>query len=302
MRKLLVILTVLLSLQLSAQELNTEVTVLFDPQLTVTTIDKEVAKELENSIREFMNTTKWTTEKFDVEERINCNIAITVKKISSNTSFEGNMQVQSTRPGYNSTYNTIMFNNMDEDISFSYQRNAVLQYSENQFRDNLTSILAFYAYLVIGLDFDSFSLNGGDRYLAKAQDIVINAQTSGHAGWKSGEKGRKNRYYIIDNALQELFSPLRQCYYDYHKKGLDKLVENVAEGRKEILKALQLLLKIHSTRPGAINLTLFLNGKRDEMINLFSQAPSNEKTQAVNLLKKMDPSNATRYQKIMEAQ
>lgn len=302
MKKFLVVIFLLIGLQLSAQELNTEVTVLFDPQLTVTTIDKEVAKELENSIREFMNTTKWTTEKFDVEERINCNIAITVKKISSNTAFEGTMQVQSTRTAYNSTYNTVMFNNMDEDCNFTYQRNAVLQYSENQFRDNLTSMLAFYAYFIIGLDFDSYSVKGGDRYLAKAQNIVLNAQTSGQPGWKSGEKGRKNRYYIIDNALQELFSPLRQCFYDYHMKGLDKLVDNVDEGRTEILKALQLLLKIHSTQPGAINLTLFLNGKRDELVNLFSQAPMNEKTQAVNLLKKMDPSNATRYQRIMEAE
>ena len=302
MRNLFLTLFAGLVFSVSAQELNTEVNVLFDPKLTVTTIDKEVAKELENTIREFMNTTKWTSDKFDVEERINCNIAITIKKITSNTNFEGTMQVQSSRPVFNSSYTTVLFNNIDQDCAFSYQRNAVLQYSENQFRDNLTSMLAFYAYLAIGFDYDSFSLKGGDRYLAKAQNIVSNAQSAGQTGWSSSQKGRRNRYYIIDNALHELFSPLRQCMYDYHRKGLDKMGADLPKARTEILKALQLLLKTHATKPGAINLTLFLNGKTDELVNLFSKAPSNEKTQVVNLLKKMDPSNSTRYQKIMEAE
>jgi hypothetical protein len=303
MRSILIAICTLLSASVFSQELNAEVTVLFAPSLTVTTIDKEIVQELEVSIREFMNSTKWTNDKFDVEERVNCNIAITIQKITSGSSFEGEMQVQSTRPVYNTTYNTVLFMHNDQDCQFSYQRNAVLQYSENQFRDNLTSMLAYYAYMILGYDYDSFSLKGGDRSFAKAQAIVSNAQSAGQSGWKSSDtKGRKNRYYIIDNALQELFSPMRECYYDYHSKGMDKMTDNVDEARKEMLKALQLLLKVHSAKPGVINMSTFLNGKIAELVNLFSKAPASEKSQVVNLLKRLDPTNSSRYEKIMEAE
>ena len=284
----------------SAQELNCQVSVITDARLEVTSVEKEIFDQLKQTIYDMMNSTQWTKDKFKVEERINCNIQLQIKKIPSSGNYEGAMQIQSSRPAFNSSYNTTVFNFQDDDIQFSYSRNAVLVYAPNQFRDNLTSILAFYAYFIIGMDYDAFSLKGGSPYFAEAQQIVSNAQSAPATGWKSSEQGKRNRFYLVDNVLHQLFEPLRECNYEYHRKGVDILYDDKAKGRKAMYDGLNKLTKVVSTRPNSVNLLNFVQAKKDELKNLYADADVKEKNDVVNLLKRIDPANASKYQEILD--
>jgi len=283
----------------SAQELNCQVSIITDARLEVTSVEKEIFDQLKQTIYDMMNTTQWTKDKFKVEERINCNIQLQINSIPSPGTYEGSMQVQSTRPGYNSSYNTTLFNFQDDDIQFAYSRNSVLIYAPNQYRDNLTSILAFYAYFIIGMDYDSFSLKGGTPYFNEAQQIVSNAQSSGAKGWKSNETGKRNRFYLVDNVLHQLFEPLRLCNYNYHRKGIDALYDDKLKARQAIYSALSELNKVVATRPNSINLLNFVQAKLVELKNLYADAEIKDKTEVVNLLKRLDPTNASKYQDIL---
>jgi hypothetical protein len=283
----------------SAQELNCQVSIVPNPNLDVTTTEQEIFKELERTIYELMNNTAWTKETFEVEEKINCNIVLNINRIPSPNRFEGSIQVQSTRPVFNSTYNTTLFNFLDEDVQFGFQRNAILAFAPNEFRDNLTSILAFYAYFIIGYDFDTFSLEGGTPYFTKAQEIVVLAQNAGGSGWRSSERGRRNRFWLIDNHLQQLFKPLRECFYEYHRLGLDRLYDDKDEALKNIYNALQKLTPVNNARPGSVNVLNFLQAKLKELKNLYANADVKDKTNVVNLLKRLDPANASKYQEIL---
>lgn len=289
----------IVSLVGKSQELNCQVSVITDARLEVTSVEKEVFEQLKQTVYDLMNTTQWTKDKFKVEERINCNIQIQINKIPSSGTYEGSIQVQSSRPAFNTSYNTTVFNFQDDDIQFSYSRNAVLVYAPNQFRDNLTSILAFYAYFIIGMDYDSFSLKGGTPYFNEAQQIVSNAQVSPAPGWKSNEQGKRNRFYLVDNVLHQLFEPLRECNYEYHRKGLDVLYDDKVKGRKAIYDALNKLSKVVAARPNSVNLLNFVQSKREELKNLYSDAEVKDKNEIVNLLKRLDPANASRYEEIL---
>lgn len=283
----------------NSQELNCQVTVVADAKLELTSTDKDVIDQLKQTVYDFMNNTKWTKDKFAIEERINCNLQIQISSIPSPGNFSGTIQVQCSRPAFNSSYNTTVFNFADQSVNFPFSRNSVLIYAPNQFRDNLTSILAFYAYFMLGMDYDTFSLKGGTPYFIEAQQIVSNAQASGYEGWMSNETSKRNRYWIIDNIMQQLFEPLRECSYEYHRKGLDMLYENKVEARKNMYNALNKLNKIVNTRPNNINVTSFVQDKSTELKNLYYDASSTEKNEMVNLLKKLDPINSSKYQDIL---
>jgi len=283
-----------------SQELNCQVSIITDARLEVTSVEKEIFDQLKQTIYDMMNTTQWTKDKFKVEERINCNLQLQINSIPSSGTYSGSLQVQSSRPAFNSSYNTTLFNFQDDDIQFSYSRNSVLVYAPNQFRDNLTSILAFYAYFIIGMDYDSFSLKGGTPYFNEAQQIVSNAQSSGAAGWKSNEAGKRNRFYLVDNILHQLFEPLRECNYEYHRKGIDKLYDDKIAGRKSIYEALNKLSKIVATRPNSINLLNFVQAKQVELKNLYADAEVKDKNDVVALLKRLDPANSSKYQDFLE--
>lgn len=283
----------------SAQELNCQVSIITDARLEVTSVEKEIFDQLKQTIYDMMNTTQWTKDKFKVDERINCNIQLQINSIPSPGTYEGSLQVQSTRPGYNSSYNTTVFNFQDDDIQFAFSRNSVLIYAPNQYRDNLTSILAFYAYFIIGMDYDSFSLKGGTPYFNEAQQIVSNAQSSGAKGWKSNETGKRNRFYLVDNVLHQLFEPLRLCNYNYHRKGIDLLYDDKLKARQAIYSALTELNKVVATRPNSVNLLNFVQAKLVELNNLYADAEIKDKTEVVNLLKRLDPTNASNYQDIL---
>lgn len=282
-----------------SQELNCQVSVLTDARVEVNSTEQEIIKQMKQSIFDFMNDTKWTDDEFKTEERINCNIQIQIKTIPSTGSYTGYIQVQHSRPAFNSNYNSVIFNFQDDDVAFSFSRNAVLQYNENQFKDNLTSILSFYAYFILGMDYDSFSLKGGTPYFTKAQQIVTNAQVSGAAGWKANESGKRNRYWLVENILQPAFETVRECNYMYHRKGIDMLYENKVAGKKAMYDALNKLTPVVQRNPNNLNTLNFLNSKIQEFKNVLSDSETKEKTDFVNLLKKLDSGNSSRYQEIL---
>lgn len=286
-------------LSLNAQELNCQVSIITNATVEVSSVEKEILDQLKQTIYDMINTTQWTKEKFKVEERINCTIQLQIEAIPSSGRYQGSLQIQSSRPAFSSSYNTLVFNLQDDDIDFSYSRNAVLLYAPNQFRDNLTSIIAFYAYFIIGMDYDSFSLKGGTPYFNEAQQIVSNAQSSGAPGWNSNQAGKRNRFYLVDNILHQLFEPLRECMYEYHRKGIDVLYEDKIKGRKAIYEALTKLNKVIAVRPNSLNLLNFVQAKTVELKNLYADAEIKEKTDMVNLLKRIDPANASIYQAIL---
>lgn len=284
---------------LFSQELNCQVSVLTDAKTEVSSTEQEIIKQLKQSVYEFMNNTQWTDDVFKTEERINCNIQIQIKTIPSTGNYTGYIQVQCSRPAFNSNYNSVLFNFQDDDVAFSFQRNAVLQYSENQYRDNLTSILAFYAYYILGMDYDSFSLKGGNDYFLKAKQIVTNAQVSGAAGWKGTETNKRNRYWLVENILQPAFEPLRECNYMYHRKGIDHLYDKKVDAKKAMYDALNKLSPVVQTKPNNVNILNFLNCKYLEFKNVLSDSEVKEKTDFVNLLKKLDSGNSSKYQDIL---
>jgi hypothetical protein len=285
---------------LQAQELNCQVNIVVDNKVEVSSTEQEIINQMKQSITEIMNNTAWTKDKFKIEERINCNLQIQIREIPATGAYRGDIQVSSVRPAFNSNYNSTLFNFQDENFQASFSRGAVLNYVPNQYRDNLTSILAFYAYFIIAMDYDSFSLKGGTPYFQEAQQIVTLAQTGGAAGWKSSESNKRNRFYLVDNMLQPVFEPFRVCIYQYHRSGIDQLYDKKEEGKKAISAALNSLSPIMATRPNTVNVVSFLFGKTTELKNIFSDSELKEKQDLVNLLKKLDPANNTLYSTILD--
>ncbi len=282
------------------QELNCQVNVSGTPDFNTTANDKEVFQDLENNIKEFINNTRWTSDIYDIDERINCNITILIQNKTGNDAYSGQIQIQSSRPVYNSSYNTTVFNHIDKDFDFSYLRNTTLIFSIDRYRDNLTSILAFYVYMILGYDYDSFSLKGGTQYFNKAQQIANNAKHLLGTGWDPNKKGaRHTRYYIVDNALHSLFNPLRETYYKYHRLGFDMMYDNIESARTTVLQSINALDRIQRSRPNSINLQIFFNAKSDEIISLFSQADTRQKNAAISILSRLDPTNASKYREIL---
>jgi hypothetical protein len=282
-----------------SQELNCQVSVEADAKLELNSTELEIIKQMKQGVYDLMNNTQWTKDNFKTEERINCNIQIQIKTNPSSGVYTGFIQVQSTRPAFNSNYNTVLFNFQDDDMAIAFSRNTVLTYAQNQFRDNLSSILAFYAFYIIGMDYDSFSSKGGTPFFNEAQQIVSNAQSSGAPGWKASETGKRNRYWLVDNILQPVFDPLRECNYMYHRKGIDMMYDNKVEAKKSLLAALNKLTPVVQTRPNTINIVNFLNAKTTELKNILSDSEVKEKTDFVNLLKKLDSGNSSKYQEIL---
>jgi Domain of unknown function (DUF4835) len=285
----------LLPFYLFSQELNCTVQVL-SPQFQ-NSADKKIFQTLQQSIFEFVNNRKWTNDVFQPEERIECSIVITITEKPSADEFKGTMQVQARRPVYKSSYNSLLLNILDKNISFKYIEYQPLEFSEGSFITNLTSVLAYYAYIIIGTDYDSYSLEGGSAYFQKAQTIVSNAQTANEKGWKSFEDN-KNRYWLVENALNATFKSMRECIYKYHRLGFDAMADDAGSGRAAVLESLLLLKKVHENKPGSYSMQLFFLAKADEIVNLFSPAEPAEKTKVVELLNEIDPANSTKYNKI----
>jgi len=279
-----------------AQELKCKVVVNAD-QVQYT--NKRLFKTLETAISEFVNNTRWTKDEFSIDERIDCFMLITITKFEAPDKFTGSIQVTSTRPVFGSGYNSPVFNFKDPDFEFSYLENAPVLFTPDIFQSNLASVVAYYAYLIIALDYDTFSSEGGTAYFSEAQRIVSNAQSAGYAGWSSSEKQR-NRFWLVDNFLQTAWQPLRICLYNYHRKGLDMMSEKLVESRSVILNSLEELRKVHTVKPLSFNVQLFFSAKEDELVGIFSLAETAEKERVVNLLKTLDPTRSSKYNTILK--
>jgi hypothetical protein len=277
-----------------AQELNCTVKVL-SPAIQGT--EKSVFETLETAIKEFMNNTRWTNDNFKQDERIECNITINVTRRISVDEFEANIIVQSRRPVYKSSYNTNLINYQDNDFTFKYTPFQPFEFNENTFINNLTSTLGYYAYIFIGLDYDTFSPDGGTPYYQKAQTIVNNAQNASEKGWKAFE-GSKNRYWLAENLANSNFKGVRSCLYNYHRMGLDMMTNDVELARKNIADALEGLQKVHNMQMGSFLMQIFFLAKADEIVNIFSVATPDVKNKLVPLLNTIDPGNVTKYEKL----
>jgi len=300
-KQIITILLILITFPISGQELKCNVQVVTQ-QIQGT--NKQVFQTLQTAIYEFMNTTVWTNHVYGIDERIECNFLFNITEQLSADEFKGTLQIQSRRPVYHTNYNTVMFNYMDNDIHFRYVEFEPLQFDETQNLSNLTSILAFYAYIILGLDYDSFSYEGGTPFFQKAENIVNNAQNAREVGWKAFEStSHKNRYWLINDILDDKYAPIREFNYRYHRHGLDVMDEKVVEGRAVIAESLENLQKVYREKPDPFMqlLKVILDAKADELVNIFSESFVEEKNRVVTILQEIDPSNQPKYQKIISA-
>lgn len=228
-----------------------------------------------------MNNTKWTNDVYEIHERINCSFQLTLKTPATNGVYRGSLIINASRPIFNASIATTMINFKDDFVDFAFNRDQIMQYTENQFRDNLTSIFAFWAYMILGYDYDSFSLEGGTKYFNLAQQIVVLAQVTLSTGWSQNESSKRNRFFIVDNHLNALYKPLREAYYTYHRQGLDLMFSDIEKARKNIIASLKTLEPLQTARFGSVNLQIFTLAKREEFVNIFSKAETGEKTEVI---------------------
>ncbi|MCX6282570.1 MAG: DUF4835 family protein [Bacteroidetes bacterium] len=300
MKRCLIIACLLLSGIFSfAQELNCTVSV---SAQQIEGTDKRVFETMQNAIYEFINNRKWTNYNFKIEERIECTFLLTVNARLSADEFTGNINLVLRRPVLNSAYNAVLLNYIDKGFQFRYTEFQPLDYSDGTFSSNLTSVLAYYVYMYLGLYFDSFSQNGGQAFLTKAQGVVTTAQNASEPGWKAFD-GTKNRYWMVENFLNPSNSALREFYYKYHRLGLDQMYEKVDGGRDVCTQSLEGIKILFDAKPELFALQLITDAKRDEFINIYAdqKVPPTEKATVVNIFKELDPANGSKYQAILES-
>ncbi|MBD5371692.1 MAG: DUF4835 family protein [Bacteroides sp.] len=277
----------------SAQELKCQVEV---NSQKIEGTNKSVFESLQASIADYMNENRFSTATFSPAEKIECRLYLTVSEYE-NDRIKGDLQVQLSRPVYNSTYTTTLFNFRDTRIDFEYRDGDPLTFNENSQQNNLTAILDFYAYLLLGIDFDSFSSMGGQPYFDKAQSVVQAAQSTGEVGWKAFED-TKNRAALLATYTDNNTSGVRRMLYEYHRKGLDEMVQSPDKGRANITETLAELTTIHKNAPMSVALSVFRDAKLDELVNLYSKAPSTEREKAYEILQPIYPTDAERLDKI----
>ena len=275
MKQILLVLFLAIGPLLSAQELNFQVSV-NTPQLATT--DPKVFESLEGALNDFLNNQKWTNDVFEPEERINCNIQITIKEEVSTNSFKADMAIQAVRPVYGSNYETPVVTHIDKDVSFEYEPFQPIVYSRNVFNDNLSSIISFYIYVVLGMDYDTFGLFGGDEYFQIAQDIlnaVPPATAARFPGWRALD-GRRNRYWIVENMTAPGLRGVRRALYSYHRQGLDIMANDVATGRVILTQALEDIQQANRNYPNSMAVRLFMASKTNELLEIFKESPSDQ--------------------------
>lgn len=296
MRNLLFFILLICSAQFSiAQELRCGITI-NTQQLTTT--DVKVFKTLETAIREFMNNRRWTDDIFLPEEKIDCELIITVTEEQSAGRYKAQASIISRRPVFGTDYNSTVVNTVDKDFEFAYTEYEPLDFNENTFQSNLTSMLAFYAYMIIGMDYDTFSDKGGEKYFQKAFSIVTQATSREEKGWKAYD-GTRNRYWLINNILDVKYAGLRDVYYSYHRQALDQMSEKPADAVKVVLGNLQSIDNINKSNPNSMYVQLFFTAKSDELVGIFSQAIPQDRAKAANYLMKLDPVNIQKYQSLV---
>jgi hypothetical protein len=301
MRKLLILLTAftILSFPGMGQELNAIVRV---NHQAVQTTETRIFQDMETSFSQFLNNRKWTDDTYKGEERINCNLVITIDQMPSPSSFSATVQVQSSHPVYGTGYESLMLNFADRDWQFQYTESQPIDFNENTFTSNIASLLAYYAYIIIGLDYDSFSEMGGTPYFEKAQMIVTNAQQSaGDPGWDQfGSNRRRNRYWLAENFINQQMQPVRIGMYTYHRKGLDMFIANETESRANILTTVKAIEEVRKIQPQSILLIAFMDAKHNELVSIFSKGDPQIRREAYNSLVAIDPTQTDKYSVIIK--
>ena len=283
-----------------AQELKCNVTINSDQ---VEGSNKAVFNTLQQSIQEFVNNSQWTNMTFQDKERIECNMLIVVKQVQDNM-YVCEFTCQSRRPVYGTTYTTPILNFKDNNFIFTYQEFDRLDFQQHTFTSNLTALIAYYCYLIIGHDMDSFSRLGGTPYFQICEDIVNAAQSASlesteQSGWKAFDSNR-NRYALINNLMDEAFKEYRQYFYDYHRYGLDEMINNVANGRARIASGIEILDKANKARPATYVINAFLDAKSDELVNIFQEGTEDERTKVYETLVNIDPTRQSTYEQIQQ--
>jgi hypothetical protein len=300
MRKSIFVLVISLTITAAnAQELNARVNV--NSSSVGTTVNQNVFQTLQTAINNFINNRKWTTDNFLPNEKIDCSFLLTLQPTTDDNVYTATLTIQAGRPVFNSSYLSPIINFQDKDFEFKYVQYQQLNFNENNvagtdaLASNLTAVLAYYAYMILGFDYDSFSPKGGEPYFQKAQNIVTNApEDRGIAGWKAFD-GIRNRYWLAENMLNARYNQIHDIYYGYYRLGMDKMYDDPDAGRTAILNVLNQLNSFNSDNPNTMINQFFFQGKATELINIFSKAPPDDKSRASELLQKLDLTNSSRY-------
>ena len=293
----LIILAVLSVQSIWAQELNCRVNINYSALSNTPT---PVFQSLQKDVTAFLNDRHWTNHHFDPNERIECNVMITISEFNGVDRFTGTIQVNLSRPIFMTSYNSPLFTFKEGDgkFTFQYLEGENLQFIENTVTSNLTQVLAFYAYIILGYDYDTFSPLGGSEYFKKAMRVALTAQGSGHEGWSSADSKQNSRYNLIDALLDKRFENLRLGEYYYHRQGLDVMPSDPDGARRKMLEALKYIQRSERAKPNSLIVSLFFTAKSDELVNVFSESPAAEKKEVVQILKELDVTNMGKYQKI----
>ena len=290
-----IILLIVVSQASFSQELNATVRV--SGQNLPASADR-VVEDMETAFAQFLNNRRWTENSYAAEERINCNFIITIDNMPSVSDFTATVQIQSARPVFGTNYETLIFNFADRDWSFRYTEDQPLNFNPNAFTDNITSLLSFYAYMILGMDYDTFSNLGGQSYFELAQQVVVNAQQQG-GGWDQFGGNRRNRYWLVENMINPQMIPIREGLYQYHRQGLDIFADEEDKGRANILEALQGMEEISKLFPQSIAIISFFDAKNDELISVFTKGDPADRREAYNTLVAINPSETDKYQVII---
>ena len=287
-----------LLLQGQAQELDFTVIINSDRSRFQNT---DVFNQMKASFEQFLNGRSWTGDEFRPEERIKGNLLITINEVPQIGVYNATVQVQVVRPVYGTNYESLLFNFIDRNWTFEYQESQPLEFNRFAFLNNISSLMAFYAHIALGLDYDSFASKGGNPYVEVANDIVNNAQQSGRAGWIQNPSDRRSRYYLINDIyVSTIFSPIREAYYLYHRKGIDQLAVAPKEAYNSILEAIQRVTEVNKLQPNGIFTISFMDAKGDELIALLKNAPFDIREKAVKQLLEVDPTNAKKYNELLD--
>jgi hypothetical protein len=286
----------------AAQELNVKVKIL---STAIANADKTIFTTMEKAVTDFFNTRKWTTDEFGVNEKIDMNVLLNLTEKTGEDVYRATLTVQASRPVFNANYTSPLVNFVDRDVVFRYSQFTPLQFDDNRISggdamsSNLTAILAYYAYIVIGLDYDSFSQDGGSVYFKKAQNIVNNSPEEGKSlpGWKAVD-GTRNRYWLIDQLLNPRFQEVRNVWYTLHRKGLDNMYSKPEQANKDILATINKLSQVNKENPSSMLIQFFFNAKSDEYTKVVGQLPREERPPYTSLLGQMDVPNIAKYQQL----
>ena len=285
----------------AGQELNCNVSV---SAQKIQGSNRQVFENMQRDIYDFMNNTVWTNNVFSYSERIECNFLINITDQISADEFNGTISIQLKRPIYNTTYFSTMLNFVDNNFRFRYVEFQPLEFDPNTHRSNLVSVLAYYTYMILGFDYDSFSPLGGTEYFQIAEKIVTNAQNAPETGWKPYDGSRnRNRYWLVKNVLDKEYEGVRRFMYEYYINGLDKMESKVAEARNTIVESLKLIQDVYRRKPDPFMylVQIVIESKSDELVNIFGESFPEEKGRVVEILNEIDPANKSKYQKITAA-